>query len=147
MNYAGFFRRLQALIIDNLILLIPGLFVGSGFHDFSISIGAHFIIGFLYYPFFESSVLNATPGKALSKIAVLTENGERLSFKAAAIRFLTRYISLVICYIGYLMQPFTAKKQALHDILSETIVIERASEDLNYFTVWKDQFKEVVNRL
>lgn len=146
MNYTGFWRRFLALFIDALILSIPGFALGGATHFF-IGIGANLILGFLYYPVFESSVLCGTPGKALLGIQVLSEAGERISFKTAVIRFFTRYLSILICYIGYFMQVFTKKRQTLHDMISETIVVDKESPDLNYFTVWKDQFKDIVNKL
>lgn len=80
-------------------------------------------------------------------MVVLTEQGDRVSFRAAAIRFFMKYVSAVILNIGYFMQLFTQKRQTLHDMISETVVVDRESPDLNYFTVWKDQAKEVFNRL
>jgi hypothetical protein len=49
-------------------------------------------------------------------------------------------------YIGFIMQLFTAKRQTLHDMLSEAVVVDQIVPDLNYFTVWKSQFKEIVNK-
>lgn len=123
------------------------MIVGGSFNSFGVSVGMPAFIGFFYFPFFESSALKATPGKALLNMVVLTESGDRASFKAAFIRYIASFLSSIICYIGYLMQPFTAKRQALHDMMSETIVVDQKSPDINYFTVWKDQFKEVTNRL
>lgn len=147
MNYSGFWRRFFAYFIDGIILTIPGLMVGGAVNHFGVGLGMNLILGFLYYPFFECSILCATPGKALLGMVVLTESGERISFKAAVIRYFSRYLSVLICYIGYIMQVFTTKRQTLHDMISETVVIDKESPDLNYFTVWKDQFKEVVNKL
>lgn len=149
MIYAGFWRRFAAAIIDGIILMIPGIFFGiAGATHFGINIGMGFILGFLYRPFFESSALAGTPGKALMNISVLNEKGERISFKQACIRFFCSYISMVILYIGYFMQPFTARRQTLHDMIAETVVVRNeTANDLNYFTVWKDQFKAVVNKL
>lgn len=152
MTYAGFWKRATASFIDGLILILPSLvFTGgstylSGINPF-FGISANVILGFLYKPFFESSELSATPGKALMNIVVLQENGEVISFKQACIRFFCTYLSSAIALIGYIIQPFTSKKQCLHDIIAETIVIERKSEDLNYFSVWKKQFLFIMNRL
>ncbi|MFZ3231707.1 MAG: RDD family protein [Pseudobdellovibrio sp.] len=148
MEYAGFFRRFAAAFIDGIILMLPSLLFGQFSLGIPVTYGAGIIIGFLYKPFFESSVLSATPGKALLGIVVVSEkDGERITFKAAAIRFFCQYISMLIFMIGYLMQPFTKRRQALHDMLSETVVIRKESADLNYFLVWKDQFKDVVSKI
>ena len=147
MTYSGFWRRFAAYLIDGAILLIPGLILGGLSPFYGPGIGLQLLPGLLYYPFFESSVLSATPGKALMGMVVLTEAGDRLSFKKAVIRYLCRFLSILLLCVGYLMQLFTSKRQTLHDMLSESVVIDRVSPDLNYFVVWKDQFKDVVNRL
>ena len=147
MNYTGFSRRFAALLIDSLILWIPSLFLGSGLQSIPSTIGLGLVFGIIYYAIFESSAMSSTPGKALMGIVVLTESGDRLTFKAACIRYLCRYISSAILGIGYFMQLFTSKRQTLHDMLAEAIVIDREIPDVNYFTVWKDQFKAVIGKL
>lgn len=147
MNYTGFLRRFGAYVIDALILWIPSLFVGGGIQSIPSALGLGLVFGLLYYPVFESSAMCSTPGKALMNIVVLSESGDRLTFKAAVVRYLCRYISSAIACIGYLMQLFTSKRQTLHDMLSEAVVVDREIPDVNYFTVWKDQFKAVVGKL
>ncbi len=149
MNYSGFFKRFGAALIDGSILLIPSLILGGSASTLAWtgSIGLGILLQLAYYPIFESSKLNATPGKAILGLAVVSESGETLTFKAAVIRLACRYLSIATCYIGYVMQVFTKKRQTLHDILSEAVVIDRESPDLNYFTVWTEQFKVVVNKL
>lgn len=147
MEYAGFFRRFAASFVDGIILVIPGFVIGTVGFGIPTSLGIGIILGILYKPVFESSVLSATPGKALLGIAVVSETGEPIPFKTALIRFLGSYLSMIIAYIGYLMQPFTKRRQTLHDMISETVVIRREAPDLNYFTVWLDQFKAVVAKI
>lgn len=147
MNYAGFWRRFAASLIDGLILSIPGFLLGGAIKVLAVGIGINFILSLFYFPFFESSTMQATPGKALMSLAVTSEQGNRLSFKAALIRFLGRYLSMIVLYIGYIMQLFTEKRQTLHDVLSESVVVNRPPADVNYFTVWKQQLKDVIDRL
>jgi eukaryotic-like serine/threonine-protein kinase len=148
-DYAGFWKRFIANMIDSLILIVASGLLSWLTRDLYIAFGMGVILGLIYYPVFESSVLLGTPGKALMSIAVVSEmTGEKITFKSAVVRFFCRYISMVILYIGYLMQPFTKKRQTLHDMLSETVVINKVStEDINYFTAWKNQFKDIVAKL
>jgi uncharacterized RDD family membrane protein YckC len=146
MNYTGFWRRWGAAFIDAIILIIPSALIG-GTGSIIFGFGSSFIIGFLYFPFFESSELQGTPGKALLGMIVTSEGGDRISFKAGVIRFLCSYLSTFILFMGYIMQIFTTKRQTLHDMISETIVVDREMPDLNYFKVWKEKFKEIVNQL
>ncbi len=147
MNYAGFWRRFLALLIDSLILAIPGLVVTGAVSHFATGVFAGVVLGFFYFPIFESSIMSATPGKALMGIAVVTETGGRITYKTAVIRFFSHYLSVVLLYVGYLMQPFTAKRQTLHDMISGTVVVDHKSEDINYFTAWKNEFKTVFDKL
>ena len=147
MIYAGFFRRFAATIIDTLIVIIPSLFIGGSVAVIPLSFGLGLIIGLLYKPVFESSVMAATPGKALMGIVVQGEDGQTLTYKKAVIRYLCSYLSSVIMGIGYLIQPFTSKRQALHDMLSEAVVIRKETPDLNYFIVWKEQLKNIFSKL
>lgn len=148
MNYAGFWRRFAASIIDSIILMIPSMLLTATVHSVGVSVGSGFLIGFLYYPFFESSALAGTPGKALLSLAIVSEAGGDITFKQAVIRFFCKYLSALLAFIGYLMQPFTAKRQTLHDMIAEVVVIRKeSSPDLNYFAVWKANFKKVVDKL
>jgi type IV pilus assembly protein PilA len=52
---------------------------------------------------------------------------EQISFGRATGRYFARILSLLIFYIGYLMQPFTERKQALHDMISGTVVVVHGS--------------------
>lgn len=147
MPYAGFWQRFIANFIDGLILLIPSALAGSS-GSYSVSIGFGVILGVLYKPVFESSALMATPGKAILGLVVENESGGGpITFKTALVRYFASYISSIMLYVGYLMQPFTSKRQTLHDMISETIVLKKDSPDLNYFVVWRDQLKAIVAKL
>lgn len=147
MNYSSFGRRLIALVIDSCIMALPSLLFTGMSRNIVTSMVAGAVLGFFYYPIFESSIMSATPGKALMGMTVVTVAGERIDFKTALIRWACHYLSLVLMYAGYLMQPFTEKKQTLHDMISGTVVVDFKSEDINYFKAWGDQFKAIFNRL
>lgn len=148
MNYAGFWRRVAASFIDGIVMMIPGFLIGLVFGPGGTNLALGVLLGFLYKPFFESSIMSATPGKAVMGMVVVSEAGNQITFKQASIRFFTSYLSGVIAGIGYLMQPFTQRKQTLHDMIAETVVVRKeTSPELNYFTVWKEQMKTIVNRL
>jgi len=139
MIYAGFWRRVGATLIDTIIIMIPAVIINT----FIPFIG--YVVTFFYKPIFESSVLQATPGKAIMEISVVDENGDRLSFKKAFIRYLASFLSGLLLGFGYLMNLFTEKKQTLHDIIAETVVIKAGPVNVNYFTVWLEQIKKVFN--
>ncbi len=147
MIYAGFFRRFAATIIDAIIVALPLLIFGTTFLVLPIGLFSGVISGIFYKSVFESSEMAATPGKALMGISVLSESGQTLTFKKAVLRFFCSYLSGALLGIGYLMQPFTSKRQALHDMLSEAIVIRKETPDFNYFVIWRNQIKIIFANL
>lgn len=137
-TYAGFWVRFGAVILDTIILYIVAIVVGGiiGF-VFALMGGVRWvgagasIVGilgaFLYFTLMESSERGATLGKRAFKLRVVTAEGhERIGFGRAVGRYFARFISILVLYIGYLMQPFTRRKQALHDMICGTAVVALA---------------------
>src|SRR5271166_3886543 len=130
-RYAGFWLRFWAYLIDNLILGIvpfliaiiaaPLFFAGAGnlaFLGLWIFILPLFVVGgWLYYAVMESSLHQATFGKKALGLKVTGMYGERISFGTATIRYFGKILSHAVMNIGFIMDAFTEKKQALHDIL------------------------------
>lgn len=83
------------------------------------------VIQLLYFSLFESSKFQGTLGKMAMGIKVVDANGDRLSVGKAFVRSIGRIISGMILYIGYLMAAFTEKKQALHDMMANTLVVKK----------------------
>jgi uncharacterized RDD family membrane protein YckC len=138
MEYAGFWRRFAAWIIDLLVLaagvLAAGFVIGvivaiSGGNrpsSFGTMIDVIALVGtYLYFAFMESSHYQGTIGKIAIGIKVTDLEGGRVSFGKALGRTLAKIISSLILFIGYFMAGFTARKQALHDIIASTLVIRR----------------------
>jgi uncharacterized RDD family membrane protein YckC len=81
--------------------------------------------GWLYEALMESSAKQATLGKMLLGLMVTDEAGNRISFARASGRHFAKYISSFTLFIGYIMAGFTAKKQALHDMIAGTLVVRK----------------------
>jgi uncharacterized RDD family membrane protein YckC len=81
-------------------------------------------VSWSYYAGMESSPLRATLGKLAVGIHVIADDGHRLSFAKATGRFFGKIISLMIVGIGFFMAAWTTRKQALHDIMAGTLVVE-----------------------
>ncbi len=151
-EYAGFGQRFIAAIIDGLIVgvagcilcgVVAGIFVGSvGFDTilgngqvqeetiiFGIILYLLFFIvmivgGWLYYALQESSPRMATIGKRAMGLVVTDLEGHQISFARASGRFFGKWISGSIMYVGYIMAAFTEKKQALHDMIANSLVMQ-----------------------
>lgn len=128
--YAGFWLRFFANLIDSFVvgfsstLLIAVLdtnFVLK-YSDNSLMI-LSFLIGWMYFSLFESSSNRATIGKMVVDIKVVDQNGEKLSFIHATGRYWSKLFSVISLGVGFLMAGFTEKKQALHDLMSNSLVV------------------------
>lgn len=142
--YAGFWKRFAALIIDNILLnvLIYVVIFAAGYDlsgqtnpDISRLLIIFFAVAaicLLYWPLFESSPMQATPGKMALGIKVTDLHGGRIGFFRALGRNLGKIISGMTLNIGYAMAGFTVRKQALHDKMADCLVIDKnaSAEDL-----------------
>jgi uncharacterized RDD family membrane protein YckC len=63
--------------------------------------------------------------KKSMNLVVTDMEGERISFGKANVRYFSSILSALILLVGYFMQPFTEKKQALHDMIANTLVLRR----------------------
>lgn len=137
MYYAGIIRRLIAGIIDVMLILASAqiiyLIISIAGLTRNLTNGQtelvtdflSFIIGWVYYAQMESSTYQATIGKQILQISVTRLDGERLSFARASARYFAKLLSTVTFFVGYLMAGFTEKKQALHDKIAKTVVVQR----------------------
>jgi uncharacterized RDD family membrane protein YckC len=130
-DYAGFWRRVAALLLDGLvvgIVTVPlTLALGSddpGSSTYSPAASSiSTAITWLYYALMESSTKQATVGKMALGILVTDLEGRRIGFGKATGRYFAKILSALILGIGFLMVAFTQRKQGLHDILAGTLVV------------------------
>ena len=122
LQYAGFWMRLGAYLIDILILIIP---MGMLSLVPGINIIAALVGPWLYFALQESSERQATLGKLAVKIYVTDLQGQRISFGKATGRHFGRILCVLTLCIGYMMAGFTAQKQGLHDMMAGTLVKRR----------------------
>lgn len=146
--YAGFWRRFLAVLLDLMILTVLCMALGFvvGFvlgalraagqlgvwtlPEFRLLVGCTcFVIGqtinWLYFTCLESGQRQATLGKRALDIRVTDLAGNQISWGRANGRYWAKIISGTIFLIGYLMVPFTDRKQALHDLLAGTLVLQK----------------------
>ena len=145
LRYAGFWIRFAAHLIDYIIVSIANSIIGAIFGigavgmNFSGSnpedvftpafiagmfsmFAMMFVLNIIYYTVMESSVRQATVGKMALGLKVGDANGNRISAANALGRTLSKIISALILYIGYMMAGWDSKKQSLHDKIAGTYV-------------------------
>jgi uncharacterized RDD family membrane protein YckC len=152
-NYAGFWLRFVAVIIDGIILgilqfvvlapILAAIGIGAS-SDIANGSEADMValiakltalfstvgligqaVNILYFSFMESSKFQATIGKLALGLIVTDTNGEKLDFLKAMIRNVSKIVSTITLGIGYLLVAFTEKKQALHDMIASTLVVKK----------------------
>lgn len=141
--YAGFWVRFGALLLDSLVVMLAMMVFGGvvggvvgGLAGDAATAGAAvgaliqlvvILASWLYFALMESGERGATLGKRAFHLRVVSAaDQERISFARATGRYFARWVSMLVLYIGYLMQPFTARKQALHDMIAGTVVVSVA---------------------
>jgi len=137
LNYAGFWWRVLAYIIDYVITYVGAFAIAFAIGLVLVSsqvqteiiqlIGAvvGLILGWLYYALMESSSKQATLGKMICGLVVTDETGGRISFGRATGRHFAKILSAIILCIGFIMVGLTQRKQGLHDLLAKTLVIKK----------------------
>jgi uncharacterized RDD family membrane protein YckC len=130
MNYAGFWRRVGASIVDSILLtaiyniLIWFLWPDSWKANQIFLFATTMIFTWLYYSILESSAKQGTLGKVVLGLKIVDYDNQRISFTRATGRHFSKFISAIILMIGFIMVAFTAKKQGLHDMIAGTLVIK-----------------------
>ncbi len=121
LEFAGFFRRSLAAAVDLVIVSLASAVVGVVLRGESWQ--AFFFIWFFYSAALESSREQATIGKRVMRMFVCGADGRRLTFARAAIRTLAKLASLAICGMGFVMPLMTPRRQALHDMMTDAVVV------------------------
>jgi uncharacterized RDD family membrane protein YckC len=158
-SYAGFWQRFGAWVIDLIVLMIPTMIamyllggmdayrhlmeqmqanadVATSFREYAEATKssqiASLVITFVYYVLFESSKLQATPGKLALRLRVTDLNGQRVTIGRAAARNVVRIAGLIfglIPIICYLAIAWTQRKQGLHDLMASTLVLNGSVQE------------------
>jgi uncharacterized RDD family membrane protein YckC len=150
--YAGFWKRVAAFFIDSLLvgavnyalmfvlMLVFGL--STSIFDPSRSSGdpamlafqianwvVSILVGLAYYGYLHASPAQATFGKQLIGIKVTDLSGGRISFARSIGRYfshlLMAMVSICLLYAPFWMAGITERKQALHDMMASTLVVDR----------------------
>ncbi|OGO03532.1 MAG: hypothetical protein A2Y72_06265 [Chloroflexi bacterium RBG_13_53_26] len=139
MEYAGFWKRLAASVIDFAVLLLVGFALAIivpiliaplvGLPDDIYIVGAvilfWLIVPWLYYSLTERSSKQGTPGKTAMDIMVTDTEGKSISFGRATKRYWAKVISGMMLLAGFMMIAFTGRKQGLHDIIAQCLVVAK----------------------
>ncbi len=137
-EYAGFWIRTAAAIIDSILLLMvlgplltaiygADYWVGEqlffGTWDFLLNyiLPAVAVIMFWVYK-------SATPGKMITKIEIVdAETGGKARTGQLIGRYFGYYVSMIPLFLGIIWVGFDKRKQGWHDKLAGTLVVKQGS--------------------
>lgn len=137
--YAGFWKRYAAYFLDSIVVAIINVPVSLVFNLIGAASGNEtlavalsmiamlggLVIGIGYYAGFHASKGGATLGKMAVGIKVVRSDGERITFMRGVGRYFGFILSSLTLMIGFIMAAFTERKQALHDMLCDTLVVDK----------------------
>lgn len=134
LEYAGFWIRFSAVLIDTVLLMVVTVpllvwIYGWGYYsdgkliagpaDFLINWVAPAIATVLFWRLWQ-----ATPGKAMLSLRVVdADTGKTLSVGQAVVRYLCYIISMLPLGLGFIWVAFDRKKQGWHDKIAQTVVV------------------------
>ncbi|MGF6596835.1 putative RDD family membrane protein YckC [Paraburkholderia sp. GAS448] len=142
MRYASYSRRATALAIDSIWWTVIVLFVPLGVstedilmapESFALSIVLWLAVG-QCIPILVTGVLWAvwgtSPGKRTLHIRIVdADTGKPMTVRQAGLRTLGYLLSFATCGAGFLWVLFNPRKQALHDRIANTVVIEDGAHE------------------
>lgn len=120
-EYAGFWVRFAAVLIDGFVLFIPNIIIQT---IFGKSIGGFLAYVLMWtYAIYMLNTKQATLGKMAVGLKVTTADGSKPTIGKLALReILGKILNAFTLGIGYIMVAFTKKKQGLHDMIADTVV-------------------------
>lgn len=153
-QYGGFWRRLVAYFIDEIILyFITIILAAIGFLAFGargdimnnvmtseditqgisafglIYVAASLLAGATYFTWFHG-MGGRTPGKMLLGLRVIQASGDPMTPGIAFLRWVGYFISGFVFCLGFLWIAFDGRKQGWHDKIAATVVIrDRGNSD------------------
>ncbi|HEY32558.1 MAG TPA: RDD family protein [Dehalococcoidia bacterium] len=148
-DYAGFWIRFWAFLIDTLIIvgisllyngiwglasgagfwgeeatdpLLPDAVASSGSSLWAVSSGILFLIVVAYFICFWRW-RGQTPGKMIMRLKIVHFNGAGMGWGGAVMRFLGYIISILLVLSGFFWIPVDIRRQGFHDKIADTFVI------------------------
>jgi uncharacterized RDD family membrane protein YckC len=148
-DYAGFWVRFFAFVIDTLILvgiiwlyngiwglasgkgffgekvadpLLPGAVTGTSSSFWVVSSVVLFLIVVAYFICFWGW-RGQTPGKMVMRLRIVRFDGARIGWSGAVMRFLGYIISSLLFLSGFFWIAYDRRRQGFHDKIADTFVI------------------------
>ncbi len=135
-EYAGFWVRVLASILDGLLLLLITVpvqyaFIGDALWDPNSSgmSGVEIVMGYIFpfaYTLTFWCTMAATPAKRLLGLKIIDVNtGEPIRMSQGILRYIGYFCAYLPFFIGIMWVGWDARKQGWHDKMAQTAVIRQ----------------------
>jgi hypothetical protein len=111
-EYASFWRRAVAAVLDGLILGIPVALITLINETVGGLLG---LAAFALYHIGLKSARGTTPGYRLTGIKLVSMDGAAVTLRQVAIRQISSLLSAFPCWLGFFWIAFDSNRQAWHD--------------------------------
>lgn len=120
---ASFGRRFVAALVDGILLgVINGILFAALGRGGAYGVSA--LLSLSYFTYFEGSNSGQTIGKRVLNVRVIDfSSGGPIGHGRAAVRWLGRILSGIVCLLGYLWMLWDKEKQTWHDKIANTVVV------------------------
>ena len=120
---ASFWLRLAAALIDGVLLGVIGGLIRAILGN-ALGSAVNILLGLAYYVYLEGSLSGQTVGKRVMSIRVIDINGGGpIGPTRALIRYIGRFVSFIVCLLGYFWMLWDSEKQTWHDKFASSVVV------------------------
>jgi uncharacterized RDD family membrane protein YckC len=123
LEYAGFWIRLGAGVVDLLVLGSFTAALGYFFPFIAVWIPAGLLLSVIYWLGFWIW-RGQTPGKMAVGIKVIRTDSSPVKWRCAVRRCLGYFVSVITLFMGFIWVAFDAHKQGVHDKIADTYVVK-----------------------
>ena len=136
-EYAGFWVRVLASIIDSIMIMLVTLPVLTAVYGTQMWTndkmyqGTFDVLMTYVFPVIVIVLFwvykSATPGKMVCNIEIVNDGPvKKLGVGQALARYLCYYISMLALFLGFIWVAIDKRKRGFHDIITNTIVVKKA---------------------
>lgn len=121
---SGFWRRVGALILDLLVLLIPEIILLIIFKQGAAYQLLSTIVSLAYFTYFEGGPTGATLGKRALGIRVYDfRQGGSIGYGRGFLRQIGKWLSAIPIFLGYFWMLWDKEKQCWQDKIAGSVVV------------------------
>lgn len=132
-EYAGFWRRVAASLIDSILMIIAMALLAIPLSLIGVPIMDGYTGSFRVVDLIPAVIvilfwfkLGATPGKQLLDCQIVdARTGHPLTLGQSVLRYLGYILNVFTFFIGFLWIAWSSRKQGFHDYIAKTVVVHK----------------------